>query len=137
MGCCASLDDKSGTISSEGLDYKGQLVSWTMADRAAGALRWGVQERRLVEQYLNDGKIDPTKVSSASYLRGIKVQEALWDRHTNKNFYQNVRRAVALWQANQPREGGRRAANVEEDDDDSGDDFEPNVDEGDGNEDRE
>ena len=83
-----------------------------MADRSSGVLRWGNAERRLVYQYLNDGRIDPTQVGSASYLRTIKVKEPVWDRHSNKNFYQNVRRQTAQWEADRPRQGGRRGPNV-------------------------
>jgi len=81
----------------------------TMAGRGAGEpQRWGDEERRLVYQYLNDGRLDPERVESAAYLRGLKVREAVWDQHVNKNFYQNVRRMVASWQAAQRRAGGRR-----------------------------
>ena len=103
-----------------------------MADRAHGVLRWGNGERRLVNQYLEDGNIDPTRVGSAAYLRTIKRQEALWERHSNKNFYQNVRRQTAQWQADGERRGGRRAGNPDagnddDDDDDDNDDDDDDV----------
>ena len=71
-----------------------------MGDRGQdGVLRWGDEERRKVYQYLNEDKIDPNRMESATYLRGIKSMEAIWERHSNKNFYQNVRRQVARWLA--------------------------------------
>ncbi|CAB9497191.1 expressed unknown protein [Seminavis robusta] len=70
-----------------------------MANRAAGVLRWGNEERLKVSQYLEAGNIDPTRMNSATYLAHLKTLEAVWDRHSNKNFYQNVRRAVQAWQA--------------------------------------
>ncbi|CAB9530746.1 hypothetical protein SEMRO_3025_G342300.1 [Seminavis robusta] len=70
-----------------------------MANRAAGVLRWGNEERLKVSQYLEAGNIDPTRMNSATYFAHLKTLEAVWDRHSNKNFYQNVRRAVQAWQA--------------------------------------
>lgn len=100
--CCRDI-----TIERKGTEES--LVS-EMSDRASGVLRWGEEERRLVEQYLNDGRIDVTQVQSATYLRSLMRLEPVWDRHVKKNFYQNVRRHVAQWQASQPRQGGRRAS---------------------------
>lgn len=83
-----------------------------MAGRgAAGHRRWGDEERRLVFQYLQNGQLDPNRIESAAYLRSIKVREDIWDRHENKNFYQNVRRQVTTWLAAQERGGGRRGGN--------------------------
>jgi hypothetical protein len=42
-----------------------------MAARAAGVLRWGEDERRLVRKYLQEGKIDFTRLDDVDYLRGI------------------------------------------------------------------
>ena len=109
-----------------------------MAQRANGPLRWRDEERRLVEQYLNDGRLDATRVGNAAYLRTIQQREPIWARHPAKNFYQNVRRQTAIWLAAQPRAGGRRAAgggaaaaggqgddNDSDDEDDEDDDFLP------------
>lgn len=86
-----------------------------MAGRGAGGvLRWGDEERRLVFAYLNDGRIDSNRVGSAAYLRSVKVREAIWDRHANKNFYQNVRRQVTTWLAGQERAGGRRGGDEDD-----------------------
>lgn len=81
-----------------------------MAGRQGGdmGLRWGDEERRLVFQYLEDGRLDPKRMNSAVYLRSIKTLEPCWDKHANRNFYQNVRRQVAAWQSSQHRAGGRR-----------------------------
>jgi hypothetical protein len=69
----------------------------TMAGRGNAPLRWDDDERRLVFDYLGDGRLDPNKVSSAVYLKSLKIKEAKWDKHDNKNFYQNVRQQVASW----------------------------------------
>ena len=85
-----------------------KLVDSTMADRAAGALRWGDEERRLAQKHLQDGKLDPTRIRSASHLRSIQRLETVWARHPSKNFCQNVRRQTTQWVADQERDGGRR-----------------------------
>ena len=93
-----------------------------MGDRAAGPLRWGEEERRLVDQYLRDGRLDPTRIKSSTYLRSVKRREALWDRHPGKNFNQNVRRQVLQWQTDRERDGGRWS-NGSESEVTSGDEF--------------
>ena len=93
-----------------------------MGDRAAGPLHWGEEERRLVDQYLRDGRLDPTRIKSSTYLRSVKRREALWDRHPGKNFNQNVRRQVLQWQTDRKRDGGRRS-NGSESEVSSGDEF--------------
>jgi hypothetical protein len=94
-----------------------------MAGRGNAPLRWGDEERRLVFQYLQDGRIDTNRIESAAYLRSIKVREAVWDRHANKNFYQNIRRMVTTHLAGQQRSGGRRGGgNEDEAAEDNGDD---------------
>ena len=82
-----------------------------MADRAAGALRWGRQESNLIRAYLQDGRIDIKSIHQAAYLREIRQREAIWARHPPRNFYQNVRRAAQAFQANQAQAGARRAQN--------------------------
>ena len=77
-------------------------------NRAAGALRWGLEEKRLVSQYIQDGRLDPTRVGSAAYLATLKPLEPLWARHIPKNFYQNIRRNVASYMAEQDGIGQRR-----------------------------
>ena len=79
-----------------------------MADPANDPLRWREPEKALVRQYLDDGRMDPTRVNSASYLRSLKMWERLWAWHPNRNFYEGVRRVTAIWLAAQPRGGGRR-----------------------------
>lgn len=100
---------------------KGELA---MGDRAAGVLRWGEAERRLVRQYLEDGRLDATRVGSASYLKRIMDKEDVWKRHPAKNFYQNVRRMANQYQVDQERKGGcrRNDENKNEDNNDDGED---------------
>ncbi|CAB9497058.1 hypothetical protein SEMRO_13_G010130.1 [Seminavis robusta] len=47
-------------------------------------------------------------MNSTTYLSQLKTLEAVWDRHANKNFYQNVRRAVQAWLAEGQGVGQRR-----------------------------
>ena len=68
---------------------------------AHGALRWGLAERRLVMQYLNQGWLDPNRAGNAGYLHEIQQQEELWARHAARNFYQNVRQEIARWRVEQ------------------------------------
>ena len=101
-----------------------------MADRQAGALRWGRAEKEMVAQYIKDGRLDPTRMNSATYLAHLKTLEPIWNQHANKNFYQNVRRAVAAVLAEGQGIGQRRQDQnapppdaMDVDDDDDGDDF--------------
>jgi hypothetical protein len=57
-------------------------------------VRWGEAEKKLVLLYLHDGRLAVDRLSSASYLAQLKKEEPLWDRHSNKNFNQNVRRTL-------------------------------------------
>ena len=59
-------------------------------------VRWGEAENRLLADYLQDGRLDLERVvGSASYLSHLKQQETVWNRHSNKNFNQNVRRTLS------------------------------------------
>lgn len=79
-----------------------------MAGRGGARVRWGEEERALVFRYLNENKIETSKVESAAYLRSLREKEEIWRKHSQKNFNQNVRRQVATWTAAQDRAGGRR-----------------------------
>ena len=80
-----------------------------MADnRRAGVLRWGDEEKRMVRHYLNQGRIDAGRMGDVAYLRSLMDLEAVWSRHPPRNFYQNIRRAVDVWQANEMATGARR-----------------------------
>lgn len=78
-----------------------------MANRASGPLRWGEDERRLLRRYLQEGRIDFTRLNDVPYLRSLMDGEVLWSRHIPRNFYQNVRRACSTWEANENAVGGR------------------------------
>jgi hypothetical protein len=59
--------------------------------------RWNEPEKNLLMAYLKDGRLDISRIDSSSYLAQLKKNEVLWDRHPNKNFYQNVRRTLLSW----------------------------------------
>jgi len=98
------------------------------ADRQAHGLRWGTDERRLVDRAFqrgpgHPGGIDPTQMMSAQHMRDLHNREALWARHNQRNFNQNVRRRVRELEAEANLAGQRRRQNDDdEDDDNDGDD---------------
>jgi hypothetical protein len=73
--------------------------------RAAGVLHWGEDERHLIRKYLQEGRVDFTRLDDVDYLRGIMVGEAIWARHPPRNFYQNICRAAQAWQVNEDSQG--------------------------------
>lgn len=79
-----------------------------MSDKRSGALRWGKEERRTLKEYLEKGRIDLSKVQVASYLKQLREREDVWSRHPQKNFNQNVRRAVAMFEMDRDLSGARR-----------------------------
>ena len=82
-----------------------------MANRRAGALRWGEEEKHLIRQYIQAGNIDFTRMGDVAYLRTLMDREAVWSRHPPRNFYQNIRRAVDVHQADELLNNGRRNNN--------------------------
>lgn len=83
-----------------------------MADRTGGALRWGAEERTVLRNYLEEGKIDYARLGSSNYLNSLAARERVWKRHIDagkgKNFRQNVRRAARDYQAETNRQNVRR-----------------------------
>ena len=117
----------------------------TMADRQAGSLRWGRQERNMLRQYLENGQIDFTRLDSANYIDELAGREAIWSRHLNtrngpRNLRQNIRRGCNEWRTERDRQGRRGGGNAnpggnaggnggnDDDDDDDDDDLEDDPD---------
>ena len=95
-------------------------------DRPAGALRWGHEERRLVAAYIRRGEVNFTRLNSARYMQELKICEPIWDRHSQRNFNQNMRRACAAYAVEEDRAGARRRnqdGGAEDDEDDDDDDY--------------
>lgn len=97
------------------------------ADRRARALRWGNDERNLVDSYFRRGPthargLDPSRVNSIMYMRDLREQEALWRRHPQRNFNQNVRRRVSELQAEANYPGRAARPNPPDDEDEDEDD---------------
>lgn len=81
-------------------------------DRASGALRWGVDERRMLRTYLQNGWIDLARLDSARYVDSLANRERCWRRHIDAGksrvFRQTFRRNCRTWEAEQHRQGARR-----------------------------
>ena len=61
-----------------------------------------------MRQYLADGLIDFTRMGDVPYLRSLMDREEIWARHPARNFYQNIRRAADVFQADAQLNNGRR-----------------------------
>ena len=96
------------------------------ADRDAGPLRWGREQREMLWHYLCTGQIDVSRIDSAGYLRELAAWEEVWRvfqlRGKQRNFNQNVRRGVCDWQVEEAVAGNRRGNEGKNDDDDDDDD---------------
>ena len=75
--------------------------------------------------------MNTTRIDSANYLNELREGEPLWERHSARNFRQNVRRAVVIFNQDAAERNARRndaprdnADDNEDDDDDADDDCE-------------
>jgi hypothetical protein len=86
------------------------------AGRRAGTLRWGEEERLLLQRLMemnqrepdNAEAFDPSRAGEVTYLRLHYSRHELFSRHPAKNFYQNARRGAREWLSDRALRGGRR-----------------------------
>jgi hypothetical protein len=91
------------------------MVARHQAGRRAGTLRWGEEERRLLQRTMelnqrepnNPEAFDPHRAGEVAYLRIHYNRHELFSRHPAKNFYQNARRGAREWLSDQALRGGR------------------------------
>lgn len=84
---------------------------------ARGVLRWGQEERNLLQRLLRLGDTNPNDpeaadpqrmIAEVGYLQGLHDRHPLFRRHAKRNFYQNARRAAAEYTADRALQGARR-----------------------------
>lgn len=85
-----------------------------------GTARWKKEDTDLAYKYFNGKgkkKINFSKLQrSADYCKEIQDLEELWQRHPNKNFYNQIRVHAQKWLAEQQIRNRRRGADLSESD---------------------